>query len=161
MQRSKIWLFVLVIAATPALAQENDSPDARRGAVRELFAAREEDRIMEAMIESLADAYVVSMHRLHPEIAQEPLDNLRNAIRTNLAATKDDYLSHEESMLAEHLSLEDLRTAIEFYKTPAGKRLADIAPSLIPEAAKDQLAWTSAAIKKATDDVNAGSRDGK
>ena len=79
-------------------------------------------------------------------MTQERINALQTAIETNLAATREKYISDEAELLSERLSLEDLHAATAFYQTPAGKRLADITPALVPVVGRSQLAWARAAI---------------
>jgi hypothetical protein len=155
MQKGKIWLFALIVAASPAFAQGDSSLDARRAAVHELFAVRGEDRLIKALIDSLADNYVARLQQLHPDMRRDTLETLRKGIEANLESTKDGYQKQEIELLSERLSLDDLHAVIAFYKTPAGKRLSDVAPLLIPEAGKNQSIWVNAAVHKATVDLNA------
>jgi hypothetical protein len=50
--------------------------------------------------------------------------------------------------------MEELQMAITFYRTPTGKKLSAIAADVIPDAAKAQTEWLSAAALKATNEVN-------
>jgi hypothetical protein len=158
MQKCGILLFAIITVVTPASAQSGDDLNARRAAVREFYASRDEDKIIEALAQTVTDSYVGQLQKARPEITAAQLDTMRSEIRANLIASKETYLSDEETLLAEKLSLDDLHAVIAFYETSAGKKLADIAIEMIPEVGKIQLAWTSAAIKKATDDVNAAAK---
>jgi len=161
MAKSKIFLCVLVLAATPAFAQSDSGVDARRAAVHELFVAREQDKITAALIESIADNYIAELARTHPETSQQQLALLHKNIEKNLTATEDDYLKHQVDLMCERLSLDDIHAATAFYQTPAGKRMADIAVAMIPEAGKDQMAWEYAAVHKAFADLNTTAKPSK
>jgi hypothetical protein len=148
-------LLFFLMAASSASAQNDTDLRDRRAVAHELFAAQEHGKLMDALIKSLAENYVDRLGQLHPEIAKDKLADLRGRIESNLNDTKQVYLAQEEELLAQRLELQDLRAALDFYKSPAGHRLAEAVPGLVPDAGKNQVAWTMAAITKATNDINA------
>lgn len=152
MRIGKIWLLGLLAIASPAIAQNDD---ARRAAVQQLLEARDADRHLDTMAGTLANLYVERLRKARPEMPQERLDALKSKIKANLLASQDDYLRPEIALLSQRLTMEELHTAIAFYRTPTGKKLAAIATDVIPDAAKAQTDWLNAAVRKATNEVNA------
>jgi hypothetical protein len=153
MLKGNIWLCAFALIATPALAQNSGDIDARRAAVRELFVAREQDKMTDALIHSIAQNYVTETGQLHPGMPQQRLTLLRKAIEANLKETEGDYLNRQAELLAEKLSLDDIHAVTAFYQTPAGKRMADMAVTTVPEAGAEQMAWEYAAVRKASFDL--------
>jgi hypothetical protein len=157
----KAWLIVLTCTAFSAFAQGNGDELARRQAVREYFASRGEDKLVEALVAELSHTYIANLQKSHPEISSQRMKELQDKIQANMMDTKEDYLRHEEDILSANLSLDELHAATAFYNSPAGKKLAATAPGLVSEVGKSQLAWATAAIKKATDDLNSAAKAGK
>jgi hypothetical protein len=155
MRMGKIWLLGLLAIASPAMAQNDNGLNARRAAVQQLLELRNEDKHLDTMAGTLANLYVERLRKARPEISQEQLDALDTTIKADLLASQDDYLRPEIASLSQRLTMEDLQAAIAFYRTPAGKKLSAIATDLIPDIAKAQTDWVSAAVLKATNEVNA------
>jgi hypothetical protein len=149
---------LFLMAVSPAYAQNDTDLQERRTVAHELYAAEDHSKITDALIKSLAENYVDRLAQLHPEITKMQLDDLRVRIESNLTDTKQDYDTKEEELLAQRLELQDLRAALDFYKSSAGQRLAEAVPALIPDAGRNQVDWASAAIKKATGDMNAAAK---
>jgi hypothetical protein len=154
MRNGRVWLIVLFLAAPPALAQDESVQASKRAAFRELFQESAADQKLEAMIRSQASTYTDRMKQLHPELSQVQLETLRKGIEDNLMATKENYVVRQEDLYIQRLSMEDLRAAIAFYKTPEGKRLSAISLDMIPDYARTQSEWVSAAVHKATVEMN-------
>jgi hypothetical protein len=158
MRMGKFCALILLMATSSAYAQNDTDLQDRRAVVHELYAAQGHDKITDALIKSIAENYVDRLAQLHPEITEDRLADLRARIESNLIATKQDYLAQEEELLAQRLELQDLRAALDFYKSPAGHKLAEAVPGLIPDAGRNQVIWTTAAVTKATNDMNAAAK---
>jgi len=151
----KIWVLGLLAIASPAMAQNDSGLDARQAAVQQLLQARDADKHLDTMAGTLANLYVERLRKAQPETSQERLNALSTAIKADLLASQDDYLRPEIALLSQRLTMEELQAAIAFYRTPIGKKLSAIATDVIPDAAKAQTDWLSAAVLKATNEVNA------
>ena len=154
MWNGKIWPGILVFTCVATIAFAQDDLAARRAAVQELLVARGEDKLIAATIEVMGRSYVERYEKSHPEMTAERLKSFEKAIETNLDATKGEYLNHTIDIYVAHFSVEELKTAANFYKTDLGKKLVSINPSLLSEGEKYQMAWQSAAITKALNDLN-------
>ena len=107
------------------------------------------------MIETVSENYVGQLRKKYPTISAEQLQSLQRQIAINLSATKDDYINHMVDLYAEFFSVAEMRAATTFYQSDAGKKMTALTPSLIPQLGAYQSDWTSSAVTKATNDINA------
>lgn len=156
MRKGYIGLCVLLLGTYPASAQNSDSAvQARQAAAREMLLARGEDQIIQSMIETVSENYVAQLRKAYPAITGEQLQSLQRLVLSDLSATKDDYLNHVIDVYAEYFSVTDMKAAVTFYKSDVGKKMVTLSPTLVPLLGSYQAEWTSAAISKATKDLNA------
>jgi hypothetical protein len=161
MNHCVLWTLLGLMAIAPAMAQSNDDFNARLTAARELYSAEQRDKIIDSVIRSQAALYVERLAKTYPKLSKDRLVELRAKIEINLTETKKDYLAQEESLIARQISLQDLQSAIAFYKSPVGQRLASATVALIPTSGKNQAIWLSSAVARATNDMNASAKASK
>ena len=161
MKRYMLWTLLGAMAIVPAKAQSSADFDARFAVAKELYSAQQRYKILDAIIKSQAEIYVDRLAKSYPKLPKDRLAALRIKIEANLEATKNGYIEQEEALAARQLSLQDLQSALAFYKSAVGQRLASAAAALIPVAGKNQAIWVSNAVKQATDDMNASAKASK
>ena len=158
MNRYVLWTLLGTMAIAPAMAQGKDDFDARLVAARELYSAEQRGKMVDALIKSQAAFYVDRLAKAYPKLSKDRLVELRAKIEINLTETKNDYLAQEQSLIARQIGLQDLQSAIAFYKSPVGQRLANATVALIPASGKNQAIWVSSAVTRATNDMNAATK---
>jgi hypothetical protein len=94
----------------------------------------------------------------YPKLPKDRLARLRTKIESNLEETKNDYIAQEEALVAKHLSLQDLQSALAFYKSPIGHRLASATAAIIPTTGNNQAIWVSNAVTRATNEINTSAK---
>ncbi|HEY2008471.1 MAG TPA: DUF2059 domain-containing protein [Rhizomicrobium sp.] len=161
MKRYMLWTLLGAMTIAPAMAQGDAGFDARLAAAKELYAAEQRYKILDIIIESQATIYVDRLAQSYPKLPKDRLATLRAKIESNLTETKNDYIAQEEALIAKQLSLQDLQSALAFYKSPIGQRLASAAAAIIPTAGKNQSIWVSNAVTRATNDMNASAKASK
>jgi hypothetical protein len=161
MKRFILWMLLGTMAIVPAMAQSDANFSARIAVAKELYSAQQRYKILDAIIKSQAEIYVDRLANAYPKFSKNRLAALQIKIEANLEATKNGYIEQEEVLAARRLSLQDLQSALAFYKSAVGQRLASAAAALVPIAGKNQATWVSNAVKRATDDLNASAKASK
>jgi hypothetical protein len=161
MKRYMLWTILGTMAAVPAMGQSNANFDTRLAVAKQLYTAQQRYKILDAIIKSQAEIYVDRLAKSYPKLPKGRLAMLQTKIEANLEATKNGYIEQEEALAARQLSLQDLQSALAFYKSPVGQRIASAAVTVIPVAGKNQAIWVSNAVKQATDDINASAKASK
>jgi uncharacterized protein len=127
MKKTLLTLALLVACAAPAAAQEF-APSHMAAADELLEAARMRD-VMETSMESMLQMQMENQ----PELRElEPVMRAFFERYVSWDATKGEYAR----LYAMHFSEAELRELAAFYRTPLGRKLADVTPSLTIEGGK-------------------------
>jgi hypothetical protein len=157
MRSYQAWLGILVVATSAAWAQSDDQA-AKRVAAHELLEAEQWDKILDATAKVYAKLYVDNLLKTDPTLPKGRLAEFQALIEAHLMQTKKDYIVQTEAKIAQEISLQDLQSAIAFYKSPVGQHLGSAQAALTPLMAEMQETWASNAVAHATKDLNTSAK---
>lgn len=139
----KCLVILFVLAAPIAASAQEPTTDHRSDIVRLLeltHAVEMGEELGEAMAEEMINMLKLSQPGLPPRvfeiIREESVVFVGQAIEGG-----DGMLEDIIAVYADHLSPEDTRELVEFYETPAGKRIADAMPAIQRKSMEVGQAW--------------------
>lgn len=151
--RPMLLLLLCLLAAAPARAQAPsppDSVDARVAAdIRELIeltgAVALGTQFADRMLATLRPMF----EQAYPTVPPEVMDELLEETHAELAAL--DLAALAVPVYARHLSAEDIRGLLDFYRTPLGRRVVEKLPVIVEESVAVGQAMGEAAGQRVID----------
>lgn len=125
---SSFALLVLLLGARPIGAEPNAAMEKD---IRELMAVTGSAKIAEQVMDALAG----SLGKSNPKIPQSFWKEMKKRIKT------DDFFQMVIPIYTRHLSAEDVKAMLAFYKTPAGQRVVKAMPAITQESMAIGNAW--------------------
>lgn len=136
-------LALCAMIATPAFPADEPSPPAserispaRMKLAEEMVEQMEMRKVFDSSVESYVDIMRDAWKKQIPNLGDADRKLLEGIARTELAKNTDTLLKQTIVIYARHFSEADLKAAIAFNKTPAGRRMIAVMPAITDECAK-------------------------
>lgn len=121
----------MVIALLLAAAAAHPSPEALQ-----LGRQLAKVGILASLLPAMKESELQELIKDHPELTEEDKEALRNVADVVYATGRDRLFEATGRAYAERLSVADLKAALAFQLSPAGKRYREVTPTVIADTMK-------------------------
>jgi len=153
MRRRLLWMLLaapVVIHALPAQATDLNN----LAAAREMLELKGEKALLEAFIKADLPALKTSFRTANPNITDDELNAYGNSVEVELEANLDITIEFEAEEIADTYSADDIKALIDFYRSPAGRRITKLAPAMTKEMNSLHQQWIAHAMERAVKDID-------
>ncbi len=135
--------------AVPARAAEI-APD-KEIAIRELFEVTNTMAMTEQVSRAMLPQFMAQIRKSAPNISQSDADKLSAVILEEFQKSTASLMKMMVALYDKNFTLEEIRAAIAFYKTPAGRSMIAKTPALMAQSMSLGMAWGNEVGRRAAE----------